>query len=180
MLEPTLSSGYHGAFSCTRDIRYPYRKLKISFLNWASSYIHLFWVDLGVVQGDRTSSFFGEILFWFCEEFLLKLSFKFPSPGPASPSWIFWILPLFVWTTFDFDFSQRFSVNCQNLCCQSTDSQSSVVISLGAICLHHLTIENEIRWKFCRIFTLHGYFWECKNGYFCSIQLTSLTLTALD
>ena len=90
----------------------------------------------------------------FCEQFLLKLSFKFPSPGPASPSWIFWILPLFVWTTFDFDFSQRFSVNCQNLCCQSTDSQSSVAFSPGSICLHHLTIENEIRWKFCRIFTL--------------------------
>ena len=154
MLEPTLSSGYHGVFSCTRDIRYPYRKKKICFLSWASSYIHLFWVDLGVVQGDRISSFLGEILFWFCEEFLLKLSFKFPSPGPASPSWIFWILPLFVWTTFDFDFSQRFSVNCQNLCCQSTDSQSSVVISLGAICLHHLTIENEIRCTFCGIFTL--------------------------
>ena len=93
MLEPTLSSGYHGVFSCTRDIRYPYRKKKICFLSWASSYIHLFWVDLGVVQGDRISSFLGEILYWFCEEFLLKLSFKFPSPGPASPSWIFWICP---------------------------------------------------------------------------------------
>lgn len=155
-------------------------KKKICFLSWASSYIHLFWVDLWVVQGDRISSFLGEILFWFCEEFLLKLSFKFPSPGPASPSWIFWICPCLYEPLLTFDFSQRFSVNCQNLCCQSTDSQSSVVFSLGAICLHHLTIENEIRWKFCRIFTLHGYFWECKNGYFCSIQLTSLTLTALD
>ena len=128
-------------------------KKKICFLSWASSYIHLFWVDLGVVQGDRISSFLGEILFWFCEEFLLKLSFKFPS-RPRLPFLNFLDLPLFVWATFDFDFSQRFSVNCQNLCCQSTDSQSSVVISLGAICLHHLTIENEIRCKFCRIFTL--------------------------
>ena len=89
----------------------------------------------------------------FCEQFLLKLSFKFPS-RPRLPFLNFLDLPLFVWATFDFDFSKRFSVNCQNLCCQSTDSQSSVVISLGAICLHHLTIENEIRWKFCRIFTL--------------------------
>ena len=31
MFEPTLSSGYHGAFSCTRDIRYPYRKKRDLF-----------------------------------------------------------------------------------------------------------------------------------------------------
>ena len=110
----------------------------------------------------------------------IKIKFQVSLSRLRLPFLNFLDLPLFVWATFDFDFSKRFSVNCQNLCCQSTDSQSSVVISLGAICLHHLTIENEIRWKFCRIFTLHGYFWECKNGYFCSIQLTSLTLTALD
>ena len=32
MLELILSSGYHGVFSCTRDIRYPYRKKKDLFL----------------------------------------------------------------------------------------------------------------------------------------------------
>ena len=84
----------------------------------------------------------------------IKIKFQVSLSRPRLPFLNFLDLPLFVWTTFDFDFSQRFSVNCQNLCCQSTDSQSSVVISLGAICLHHLTIENEIRWKFCRIFTL--------------------------
>ena len=49
-------------------------KKKICFLSWASSYIHLSWVDLGVVQGDRISSFFRWNFVLFCEEFLLKLS----------------------------------------------------------------------------------------------------------
>ena len=58
MLELILSSGYHGVFSCTRDIRYPYRKKKDLFLE-LSIKLHTFIMGgLGVVQGDRISSFF--------------------------------------------------------------------------------------------------------------------------
>ena len=109
----------------------------------------------------------------------IKIKFQVSLSRPRLPFLNFLDLPLFVWTTFDFDFSQRFSVNCQNLCCQSINSQSSVAISPGTICLHHLKIENEIRWKFCRIFTLA----TSGNGRMDiseAVQLTSLTLTALD
>lgn len=73
MLELILFSGYHGAFSCTRDLRYPYRKKKRSVsLCWESSYRHLSWVDLGLVQGDRISPFFRGNFVLFCEDVLLN------------------------------------------------------------------------------------------------------------
>ena len=161
MLELILSSGYHGVLSCTRDIRYPYRKKKDLFLE-LSIKLHTFIMGgfRGGPRGPHLLFFKVKFCFvlwgifikikWFLN---IATAGKFPS-RPRLPFLNFLDLPLFVWATFDFNFSQRFIVNCQNLCCQSRDSQSSVAFSPGSICLHHLTIENEIRWKFCRIFTL--------------------------
>lgn len=82
MLEPTLSSGYHGAFSCTRDIRYPYRKKKDLFFE-LSIKLHTF--VLGGFRGGPR----GSHLLFFRWNFVLilwgifiKIKFQVSLPAP--------------------------------------------------------------------------------------------------
>lgn len=147
MLELILSSGYHGVFSCTRDIRYPYTKKKDLFLE-LSIKLHTFILGgfRGGPRGPHLLFFWVKFCFVLWGIFIKIKWFLNIATAGKFPSRL--RLPFLNFL------SQRFIVNCQNLCCQSRDSQSSVAFSPGSICLHHLTIVNEIRWKFCRIFTL--------------------------
>ena len=70
MLELILFSGYHGAFSCTRDLRYPYRKKKDLFLcaeNQVTDLCHG-WIYVWS-KGTASPLFLGEILFCFVRMF---------------------------------------------------------------------------------------------------------------
>lgn len=68
-VELILSSGYHGVFSCTRDIRYPYRKKRsVSCAEHQVTYIYHGWIQ-GLSKGTPSPLVLGEILFCFVMNF---------------------------------------------------------------------------------------------------------------